>query len=75
LRTASWVETDPFPKGRVPAAPLQEVPVIDTPFSRVAVDIIGPLTPKGDRGHRFVLTYVDIATRYPEAVALKIIIY
>ena len=62
-----------FPKGRVPAAPLQEVPLIDTPFSRVAVDIIGPLTPKSDRGHRFVLTYVDVATRYPEAVALKTI--
>jgi hypothetical protein len=62
-----------FPKGRVPAAPLQDVPVIDTPFSRVAVDIIGLLTPRSDRGHRFVLTYVDVATRYPEAVVLKTI--
>ena len=41
------------------------------PFKRVAVDLVGPITPASDRGHRFILTLVDYATRYPEAVALK----
>ncbi|XP_070207867.1 uncharacterized protein [Littorina saxatilis] len=60
-----------FPKGRVSPAPLQPVPVIDTPFSRVAIDLIGPISPTSGRGHRWVLTLVDVATRYPEAIPLK----
>ncbi|XP_060070261.1 uncharacterized protein LOC132550238 [Ylistrum balloti] len=60
-----------FPKGRVPKAPLGDMPLIDTPFKRIAVDLIGPLEPATDRGNRFILTVVDYATRYPEAVALK----
>ena len=46
------------------------MPVIDTPFERVAIDLIGPIIPASDRGNRFVLTVVDYATRYPEAVVL-----
>ncbi|XP_033762635.1 uncharacterized protein LOC117344094 [Pecten maximus] len=60
-----------FPKGRVPKAPLGDMPLIDTPFKRIAVDLIGPLEPATERGNRFILTVVDYATRYPEAVALK----
>ncbi|XP_069110014.1 uncharacterized protein [Argopecten irradians] len=60
-----------FPKGRVPTAPLGDMPLIDTPFKRIAVDLIGPLDPATDRGNRFILTVVDYATRYPEAVDLK----
>jgi hypothetical protein len=55
-----------IPKGKVPKVPLSKVPVIQTPFSRVAVDLIGPISPVTDRGNRFVLTLVDYATRYPE---------
>lgn len=58
-------------KGKVPKVPLTKVPVIQTPFSRVAVDLIGPIFPATDRGNRFVLTLVDYATRYPEAIPLK----
>ena len=58
-------------KGRVSSLPLGKMPIIETPFMRVAVDIIGPIHPPSDDGHRFVLTLVDYATRYPEAVALK----
>jgi hypothetical protein len=47
------------------------MPLIDTPFKRVAVDLIGPITPVSDRGNRYILTVVDYATRYPEAMALK----
>ena len=58
-------------KGRVPKAELGVMPIIDTPFNRVAVDLIGPIEPMSERGHRYILTVVDYATRYPEAVVLK----
>lgn len=58
-------------KGRVPKAPLGVMPLIDTPFRRVAIDLVGPIYPATDRGNRYILTLVDFATRYPEAVPLK----
>ena len=47
------------------------MPLVDMPFKRVAVDLIGPIIPSSDQGHRYILTLVDYATRYPEAVPLK----
>ena len=44
------------------------MPLIDQPFKRVAVDIVGP---PSDRGHRYLFTLVDYATRYPEALPRK----
>jgi len=41
------------------------------PFQRVGVDIIGPIIPASSSRKRFILTVVDYATRYPEAVALS----
>ena len=32
---------------------------------------MGPIQPATDRGNRYILTLVDFASRYPEAVALK----
>ena len=61
------------PKGRVCEVPLEKMPLIDEPFRRVAVDKVGPITPVTDNGNRYILTLVDYATRYPEAVALPII--
>ena len=58
-------------KGTIARAPLGEMPLIDTPFKRVAVDLVGPITPASERGHRYILTLVDYATRYPETVSLK----
>ncbi|XP_038057353.1 uncharacterized protein LOC119728962 [Patiria miniata] len=58
-------------KGRVTKVPLGEMPLIDTPFKRVAVDIVGPIQPITERGNRYILTLVDYATRYPEAIALR----
>ena len=60
-----------FPKGRVQKIPLGDMPIIDTPFKRVAVDIVGPIEPRTSRGNKYILTLVDFATRYPEAVPLK----
>jgi len=59
------------PKGRVPATPLGKMPLIDVPFKRVAIDLVGPTAPVTDRGNRYIRTMVDYATRYPEATALK----
>jgi len=58
-------------KERVPKVPLGKMLVIEIPFKKVAVDLIGEMFPASSRGHRYILTVVDYATRYPEAVALK----
>lgn len=46
------------------------MPIIDTPFERVAIDLVGPLPTTSESGNRYVLTMVDFATKYPDAVAL-----
>ena len=50
-------------KGRVAKVPLGKMLLMDLPFERVAVDLIGPIAPTSDKGHRYVLTLVDYATR------------
>ena len=57
-------------KGRVSKVPLGKLPLFDTPFKRVAVDIVGPTEPRSEKRNRYILTMIDYATRYPEAVAL-----
>ena len=39
------------------------------PFERIAVDLVG-LLPRSRRRNQYILTIVDYATRYPEAIAL-----
>ena len=58
-------------KASVPRVPLGDMPLIDMPFRRVAVDLVGPISSPSEKGHRYVLTLVVYATRYPEAVPLK----
>ncbi|XP_069106410.1 uncharacterized protein [Argopecten irradians] len=58
------------PKGRVTKVPLGEMPLIEEPFQRVAVDLIGPIYLASETKNRYILTVVDYATRYPEATAL-----
>ncbi|XP_037801937.1 uncharacterized protein LOC119596678 [Penaeus monodon] len=57
-------------KGKVSKFKLGDMPLIGEPFSRMAVDLVGPLEPRSSNGSRYILTAVDYATRYPEAVAL-----
>ena len=59
------------PKGRTTKVPLGDMPIIEVPFRRVAVDLVGPIQPAISKGNRYILTIVDFATRYPEAIALK----
>ena len=57
-------------KGRVAKVPLGRLPLIHTPFKRVAVDIVGPIEPRSNNRSRYILTMMDYATHYPEAIAL-----
>ena len=50
-------------KGKVSKAPLGSMPIIDTPFKRIAIDLIGPIKPASNKGHRYILTIIDYATR------------
>ena len=59
-----------FQKGRVTKVPLGRLPLIDTPFKRVAVDIVGPIEPRWNNRSRYILTMMNYATCYPEAIAL-----
>lgn len=45
--------------------------IIETPLQCVGIDIIEPLSPSSESANRYVLTMIDFATRYPDAVALK----
>ena len=56
----------------VKPAPLIPVPAFDQPFSKVLVDCVGPL-PRTKSGHNYLLTIMDISTRFPEAIPLKTI--
>jgi len=60
-----------FPKGRIKKVQLGQMPIIETAFKRVAVDIVGPIKPMSTSKKQYILVMVDYATRYPEAVALK----
>ena len=59
-----------IPKGRCGKTPLVAMPIIGEPFARVAIDLVGPL-PMSGRKHRWILTLVDCATCYPEAIPMK----
>ncbi|XP_062594943.1 uncharacterized protein LOC134256302, partial [Saccostrea cucullata] len=50
-------------------APMVNTPIITDPFSKIAMDIVGPLN-RTTQGNKYILTVIDEATRYPEAFAL-----
>ena len=50
--------------------PLGEMLLMEEPFKKVAVDLVGPIFPVSEKGNLYILTVVDFATRYPEEVAL-----
>ena len=58
-------------KGSVSHVPPGVMPLIDMLFRRVSVDLVGPISSPSEKGHRYILTLVGYATRYPEAVLLK----
>ena len=46
------------------------MPVINYPFKTVAFDIFGPL-PRTSRGNKCLLTFICLASKYPDAVPLN----
>ena len=59
-------------KGKSIRAKLVPIPPMAEPFTRVAIDIVGPLM-RTKKGNRYILTLCDYSTKYPEAVPLKVI--
>ena len=57
-------------KGSVGRAHLGQMPLVETPYSTICVDLVGPLSPPSE-GHRFILTVIDLCTRFPDAVPLE----
>jgi transposase InsO family protein len=55
--------------GKVNREPMVRPPIIEQAFSRISIDIVGPLI-ESSRGNRFVLTIVDHGTRWVEAYPL-----
>ncbi|GFR87726.1 Pol polyprotein [Elysia marginata] len=55
---------------KLPRVPIQSTDIIDRPFDKVAIDIVGPMQMSRSR-NRYILTMVDAATRWCEAIALK----
>ena len=48
------------PQGTTP------LPIMAEPFTRVAIDMVGPLT-RTKAGNKYILTLMDYGRRYPEA--------
>lgn len=51
-------------------APLQRMPTPSSPFQVVHVDILGPL-PTSLSENRFIITYIDAFTKWPEAYPVR----
>ena len=58
------------PNASIQPAPLIPIPAFEEPFTKVLVDIVGPL-PKTSAGYSYILTVMDMSTRYPEAMPLR----
>ncbi|XP_071504452.1 uncharacterized protein [Diadema antillarum] len=58
------------PQHAIRPAPLIPIPAFEEPFSRVMIDCVGPL-PKSKSGCQYLLTVMDVSTRYAEAFPLR----
>jgi len=51
-------------------APMVRRKAVVVPFEKVAIDLVGPFD-KAKGGYRYLLTNIDLATKWPEAIPLK----
>ena len=56
---------------RAPPAPLIPLPIIDEPFSRIAMDIVGPL-PRSRSGKKYILVYLRLRDTLPRGYRSEI---
>ena len=52
-------------------APIQPTDKVGRPFEKIAIDIVGPMCHTSSEGHKYILTVIDTATRWPEAIPLR----
>ena len=57
-------------KKSVGGAHLEQMPLVETPYSTICVDLVGPLSPPSE-GHRFILTVIDLCTRVQKSITVK----
>ena len=50
--------------------PIGEPPIVDAPFQKISIDLLGAIHPASDENHTHVLVVVDHATRYVLAECL-----
>ena len=58
------------PNQGIPPAPLNIIPMTGEAFSKIIIDIVGPL-PKTSQGNQYLLTIMCANTRFPEAIPLR----
>jgi Integrase core domain len=51
--------------------PLLPIEIVGYPFENLVIDVYGPELPKIKRGNRFILTCVDVSSRFLHAMPLK----
>ena len=57
-------------KPRARQVPMVERKILSEPFESMAFDLVGPI-PKGKGGHRYLLTCVCMASKWPEAIPIR----
>ena len=58
------------PNQVIPVDPLKPIPAVEPPFTRMMIDVVGPL-PATSAGNKYFLTIMDVTTRYPEAIPVR----
>jgi len=53
-------------------APIQSMKIAASAFDEVHIDIVGEINPPSAENHRWLLTMIDSATRFPIAIPMKI---
>ena len=70
LKSCHTCQMEGKPNQTPPVAPLHPIPAVDFPFTRVLIDMVGPL-PTTKVGHKYLLTIMDVTIRYPEALPVR----
>ena len=58
-------------RGRTHKVQMSLMPIMSIPFERIGIDLVGPISRPSSLGHRYILTIIDYATSFLEAVPLK----
>lgn len=58
------------PNQKIPPAPLYPIPMVSEPFEHIILDCVGPF-PRSKSGHKYLLTIMCAAARFPEAIPLR----